>query len=144
MLRGFVRRSLVYASNIPIVVAMITGPITRPRKPNALMPPSRLTKTSKPFNCVRPLSSRGRRKLSTSPITKTPTTISATPRPTLPVNSSHVAAGTQTIPAPIGNNEKNAMTTPQNTGAPSPSKANVMPPSAPCSAATTKPAITLA
>jgi hypothetical protein len=134
----------VYASNIPIVVAMITGPSTSPRNPNAPIPPSRLTKISKPFNCVRPLKSAGRRKLSTRPMTPTPTAISVTPRPTLPVNSRKIATGSQTIPAPIGKSEKNAITTPQNTGALMPSSANVSPPSAPWSAATMNPAMMLA
>ena len=49
-LREAIRRSLVYASSIPIAVAMMTGPSTRPTKPNAPMPPSRLTNTSNPFN----------------------------------------------------------------------------------------------
>ena len=47
-----------------------------------------------------------------------------------------MATGIQTIHAPSGSREKNAMMTPQNTGAPIPSSANVMPPIAPCTSAT--------
>ena len=54
-------------------------------------------------------------------------------------------AGAHTSAAPTtGISEQNARTTPQNTGAPSPSSQNATPPMAPWAAATTRPAPTLA
>ena len=51
----------------------------------------------------------------------TPTTTIATPLPILPASSSQSAAGTHTSAAPTtGISEQNAITTPQNAGAPSP------------------------
>ena len=72
--------------------------------------------TSSPFICVRPASSIGRRKLSIRLMPPAPIASRAMPRPISPVRSSHTATGSQTIQAPSGNNEKNAMMTPQNTG----------------------------
>ena len=61
-----------------------------------------------------------------------------------PLTSSHTPAGSQMAHAPIGSSEKNAIVTPQNTGAPMPTAQNSRPPAAPWALATTIADTTLA
>src|SRR5262245_17145680 len=101
------------------------GPITRPISPKAAAPPSNPKKTTRPLNDVLPLSSSGRSQLSTPLIPNAPMSSISTPRAVAPDSSNAIPVGTQTIVAPTtGSSEQNAVTRPQNAGAPSPSSQN--------------------
>ena len=80
----------------------------------------------------------GRSTLSTSPITSVPPAITASAFQNAPVASRTIAAGTHTSAAPTaGSSDRIPITTPQNTAAWIPTRANSTPPIAPCTAATT-------
>ena len=61
-----------------------------------------------------------------------------------PFTSSQMPAGSQMAHAPIGSSDRNAIVTPQNTGAPMPTAQKSRPPAAPCALATTIADTTLA
>ena len=113
--------------------------------PNAVTPPSRLTKINRPFIEDRPLMSAGRSRLSSIPTIPTPMAIRISPRIHEPERMSHDAAGSQTSAVPnTGTSAQIPMTTPQKTGALMPRTANAIPPATPCAAATASMVVVLA
>ncbi len=114
-------------------------------KPKALTPPIRLMIRTSVFICDLPESRSGLRTLSTFPRTRRPTRASTIPLTSEPESASQIAAGAQTSVAPTrGRNARTNIMTPQSTAPLTPSRAKVMPPTRPCTAATAIVAVTLA
>src|SRR5215472_9687085 len=100
--------------------------------PKRFTPPTTLIKISNALNSVQPPSNTGRSTLSTTVDTPAQIARSKTARPQCPVKPSQSEAGTKIKPEPTtGTREKNAITTPQKTGAGNPTRAKPKPPRAP-------------
>src|SRR5208337_3937392 len=125
-------RCSMYTRNTPIAAARMVGPATKPSSPKASKPPRMLMNSSRSFNRVRFLISSGLTKLSATPATPLQIATNSTALPQCPLIPSHSAAGTQISAEPTtGTIEKNAISTPMNTGVPRPVSANAVPPRTP-------------